>query len=76
MDMDDFAEPEIGVAVAVTAAVCSPKVRKALRRGLVYTLAGLISVGDAAKEAASGVKKGIQGAKKAQIASTEPEVEA
>ncbi len=76
MDLDDFAEPEVGVAVAVTAAVCSPKVRKALRKGLVYTLAGFISVGDAAKEAADGVKKSIKGAPKAAEAASQPEADA
>ena len=59
MDVDDFAEPEVGVAVAVTAALMSPKVRRGLRKGLVYAVAGLISVGDAAKDAVQGVKTNI-----------------
>ncbi len=46
MAVDDFMEPEVAIAVAVTAAVASPPVRKAVRRGLVYGLAGLLTAGD------------------------------
>jgi hypothetical protein len=46
MALDDFLEPEVAVAVAVTAAVASPPVRKAVRRGIVYGLAGLLTLGD------------------------------
>ncbi len=55
MALDDFLEPEVGVAVVVTAAVASPRVRKVIRTGLVYGLAGLLAAGDKLKEAASGV---------------------
>jgi hypothetical protein len=44
--LDDYLEPEVMIAVAVTAAVASPPVRKVLRKGLVYGLAGLMTVGD------------------------------
>jgi hypothetical protein len=60
MDMDDFAEPEVGAAVAVTAAICSPRLRKTLRKGLVYSLAGLIWAGDAARGAVSGAGKVVK----------------
>jgi hypothetical protein len=46
LDLDDYLEPEVMIAVAVTAAVASPPVRKVLRKGLVYGLAGLLTVGD------------------------------
>lgn len=46
MALDDYLEPEVAIAVAVTAAVASPPVRKVLRRGLVYGLAGLMVAGD------------------------------
>ncbi len=46
MALDDYLEPEVAIAVAVTAAVASPPVRKVLRRGLVYGLAGLMMAGD------------------------------
>jgi len=55
MALDDFMEPEVGIAVVVTAAVASPRVRKTIRQGLVYGLAGLLMVGDKLKSAASGV---------------------
>lgn len=61
MAMDDFLEPEVAIAVAVTAAVASPPVRKVLRRGLVYGLAGLLTAGDkiagAARELAHNVQQ-------------------
>jgi hypothetical protein len=41
-----YLEPEVAIAIAVTAAVASPPVRKALRKGAVYGLAGLLTVGD------------------------------
>jgi hypothetical protein len=46
MAVDDYLEPEVAVAVAVTAAVVSPPVRRVLRRGLVYGLAGLLIARD------------------------------
>ena len=50
MALDDYVEPEVGLAVAVTAAVtaavASPRVRKTLRQGAVYGLAGLLMAGD------------------------------
>jgi hypothetical protein len=46
MAVDDFMEPEVAIAIAVTAAVASPPVRKVLRRGLVYGLAGILTAGD------------------------------
>jgi hypothetical protein len=55
MALDDFLEPEVGVAVVLTAAVASPRVRKTIRQGLVYGLAGLLIAGDKLKAAASGV---------------------
>jgi hypothetical protein len=55
MAIDDYLEPEVAVAVAVTAAVCSPPVRRVLRRGLVYGLAGLIVARDKVSSAAQAV---------------------
>lgn len=46
MDLDDVFDPKVAVAVAVTAAVTSPPVRKAVRQGAVYGLAGLLIAGD------------------------------
>ena len=60
MALEDFMEPEVGVAVAITAAVASPQVRNVLRRGAVYGLAGLLMAGDAVSSLAQGVKRGAQ----------------
>jgi hypothetical protein len=64
MAADDYLEPEVAVAVAVTAtvtaAVCSPPVRKVLRRGLVYGLAGLLIARDKVANAARGVAKTVR----------------
>ena len=69
MALEDFVEPEVGIAVAVTAAMTSPKVRGALRRGAVYGLAGLLKAGDAVSTVARGVRRGTQEA----VASATPE---
>jgi hypothetical protein len=60
MDVEDFLEPEIAVAAAVTAAITSPQVRKALRTGAVYGLAGLITAGDAIATFSKSVGRGVQ----------------
>ncbi len=60
MDVEDFLEPEIAIAAALTAAVTSPQVRKALRTGAVYGLAGLIAAGDAVTTFSKSVGRGIQ----------------
>ena len=60
MALEDYMEPEVGIAVALTAAVASPGVRKFLRRGAVYGLAGVLMAGDAVSSLAQGVKRGVQ----------------
>lgn len=72
MAVEDFLEPEVAVAAAVTAVVFSPKGRKFLRRGAVYGLAGLLMAGDALSSLARGVGEGAQrvGASAAQAART------
>jgi hypothetical protein len=60
MALDEFFEPEVAVAVVVTAAVTSPPVRKVLRRGLVYGLAGLLTAGDKITAAARSVAQNVQ----------------
>jgi hypothetical protein len=82
MAVDDFMEPEVAIAVAVTAAVASPPVRKVLRRGLVYGLAGILTAGDkiagAAREIAHSAQQtaapaGVAG-QEAQQASPPPRI--
>jgi hypothetical protein len=60
MELDDFLETEVGVAVAATAALFSPRVRKALRQGAVYGVAGALMAGDAIAGFAKGVGRGAQ----------------
>jgi hypothetical protein len=60
MALDDYMEPEVAVAVAVTAAVASPPVRKALRKGAVYGLAGLLIARDKLAALATNVSQGAR----------------
>jgi len=76
MALEDYMEPEVGVAVAVTAAVASPQVRHVLRRGAVYGLAGLLMAGDAVSMLAQGVKRGAQKAAAEVTETSTPETAA
>jgi hypothetical protein len=69
MAVDDFVESEVAVAVAATAAVLSPPVRRVLRRGAVYGVAGALVAGDAIASFARGAARGVQ-----QAASTASDV--
>ncbi len=60
MAVDDYTTPEVAIAVAATAAVFSPPVRKVLRRGAVYGLTGLLIARDAVTSLARGVGSGVQ----------------
>ncbi len=75
MALDDYLEPEVAVAVAVTAAVASPPVRKAMRRGLVYGLAGLLTLGDklaaGAREVADSARNFAESRKEKATETTE-----
>jgi hypothetical protein len=71
MGVDDFLDAEVGVAVALTAAVLQPSVRRVLRRGAVYGLAGLLITRDAVASFGRGVARGAQ----AVTSSAEQEIE-
>lgn len=64
MDLDDFVEPEVGLAVAVTAAVAtvamSSTVRGWLRKGAVYSLAGVLMAKDRVTDFARNVRQGAR----------------
>lgn len=60
MELEDFVDSEVAVAVAATAAVLSPRVRRVLRRGAVYGVAGALIAGDAAASVARGFGHGTQ----------------
>ena len=60
MAVEDFLESEVAVAVAVTAAVLSPRVRGVMRRGLVYGVAGVLKAGDALSSAVQSAAAAAQ----------------
>ena len=60
MALDDYLESEVAVAVAATATVLSPRVRRLLRSSAVYGLAGAFIAGDAISSAARGAGRGAQ----------------
>lgn len=60
MEVDDFIETEVAVAIAATAALASPRVRRWLRRGAVYGLAGALVAGDAAASFGRGLGRGLR----------------
>ncbi|MBV9469847.1 MAG: hypothetical protein JOZ57_11445 [Abitibacteriaceae bacterium] len=60
MALEDFMEPEVGIAIAATAALSSPKVREVARRGMVYGLAGAMMAGDFMMSFAQGVARGAK----------------
>jgi hypothetical protein len=61
MGLDDFVDAEVGVAVAATAAILSPRAREVMRRGAVYGLAGVLTAGDLVASAVRGVASGARG---------------
>jgi hypothetical protein len=60
MALEDYLDPEVAIAVAVTAAVASPPVRKALRKAAVYGLAGLLTAGDRIAAASRSIAERAQ----------------
>jgi hypothetical protein len=60
MALDDYVEPEVGIAVALTAIALSPRVRAVLRRAAVYTVAGALVAGDALASFVRGLGRGAQ----------------
>lgn len=60
MALEDFVEPEVGIAVAATAAVMSPRVRGAMRRGAVLGLAGILKATDSISASARNMAQQAQ----------------
>ena len=60
MALEDFVDPEVGIAVAATALATSPKVRGLVRQGLVYGLAGVRRLGDSVSASARGMAQSAQ----------------
>jgi hypothetical protein len=59
MALEDYFDSEVAVAVAATAAALSPGVRRVLRRGAVYGVAGALKATDVVTAAARGVAHGV-----------------
>jgi hypothetical protein len=49
VDLDDVLDPRTAVAVAVTTVLFSPRVRRIVRRGTIYSVAGLLVAGEVAR---------------------------
>jgi hypothetical protein len=64
LDVENYAEPEVAVTAVVVAAVISPPVRRTVRRGIVYGLAGVLLVGDTVAATASALAGGVHKAVK------------
>ncbi len=60
MSFKKLADSRVAMAVAATAAVCSPKTRAMLRQGAVYGLAGALRAGDALSAFTRGLARGAQ----------------
>ncbi len=64
MDLEDFWEPEVavtaGVVAAVAAVAASPRLRRLVRQGAVYGLAGALIAGDKIRDATRGVAQRAQ----------------
>ena len=59
MAVEDYLDSHVAIAVAATAAVLSPRVRKVLRRGAVYGVMGVLMASDAISAAARNAKAGL-----------------
>jgi hypothetical protein len=59
MALEDYLEHEVAIAVAATAVALSPGVRRVLRRGAVYGVAGALKATDVVTAAARGVAQGV-----------------
>jgi hypothetical protein len=69
MALEDLQESgDVAVAVAATAVLMSPPVRRLIRRGAAYGLAGILIAGDAITSFGRGAARGVR-----QAAATESE---
>jgi hypothetical protein len=59
MALDDYLDSEVAIAVAATAVALSPRVRRVVRRGAVYGVAGALKATDVVTAAARGVASGV-----------------
>lgn len=60
LGIDDVVEKEVAVAIGSTAIAVSRPARRALRKGAVYGLAGVIMLGDGVAAFARGIGRGVR----------------
>lgn len=72
MAAEDFMKPQVAVAVAVTAAISSPRIRRLVRRGMVYGVAGALMAGDAISLAARSAALAARAAASEETKTAEP----
>ena len=72
MAAKDVMKPQVAVAVAVTAAISSPRIRKLVRRGMVYGVAGALMAGDAVRSAARAAQEAAASAAREETKAADP----
>lgn len=72
MELEDYLQPEVGIAALITATLFSPRARGFLRRGLVYGTAGALIAGDAVTSFTRAIGQGARRAREATPEGTSP----
>lgn len=60
MDPEDYLEPEVAITAVVAAAVFSPRARRLVRRGVVYSTAGILAAGETINSFFKGFGHGVK----------------
>jgi hypothetical protein len=60
MEPENFLQPEVAVTAAIVAAICSPRLRRFIRKSLVYGTAGALMAGDAVTSFAKNIGEGAK----------------
>lgn len=60
MEPEDYLEPEVAITAVVAAAVFSPRARKLVRRGAVYSTAGILAAGETINSFFKGFGHGVK----------------
>jgi len=60
MPLEGYAQPEVAVAAAATAAAASPTVRHVFRQSLVYGLAGVLVAYDRGSAVVNSMVQGVR----------------
>ncbi len=61
-EFEDFVDSKVAITALVTATVLSPQGRRVLRRGAVYSTAGILMARDAITGFGRGITRGFRGA--------------